>query len=72
MCLYRKTLTFYRVSRDFEVKISDASFSYDMYPDEYLENNGRYQPVRWMAPESLRQGFYDSKSDVVSSLPQNL
>ncbi|XP_060577183.1 tyrosine-protein kinase transmembrane receptor Ror-like [Ruditapes philippinarum] len=52
------------VSRDFEVKISDASFSYDLYPDEYLHSNGRYQPVRWMSPESLRQGFYDAKSDV--------
>ncbi|XP_060577177.1 ephrin type-A receptor 3-like [Ruditapes philippinarum] len=54
------------VSRDFEVKISDASFSYDLYPDEYFHSNGRYQPVRWMAPESLRQGFYDAKSDVWS------
>ncbi|XP_053406726.1 tyrosine-protein kinase TXK-like isoform X2 [Mercenaria mercenaria] len=54
------------VSRDFEVKISDASFSFDLYPDEYLESIGRYQPIRWMAPESLRQGFYDTKSDVWS------
>ena len=57
---------FSRVESNGSVKIGDASFSWDLYPDEYLLQNERYQPVRWMAPESLRQtGFYSSKTDVV-------
>ncbi|XP_050397580.1 uncharacterized protein LOC126815730 [Patella vulgata] len=49
-------------------KIADASFSYDFYPTEYMHDTlkNRYLPVRWMAPESLSNGFYDSKSDVWS------
>ena len=39
---------------------------YDLYPEEYLYQHNGYVPVRWMAPESLRQaGFYHSKSDIV-------
>ncbi|XP_067657900.1 uncharacterized protein [Haliotis asinina] len=50
------------------VKITDAAFSWDFYPNEYMYDNqrDRYLPVRWMAPESLSTGFYDSKSDVWS------
>ena len=72
----RHTLNFYnsifffnfnRVESNELVKIGDSSFSWDLYPDEYLLQNDRYQPVRWMAPESLKQpGFYSSKTDVVS------
>ena len=60
------THLFFRVESNGSVKIGDSSFSWDLYPDEYLLQNDRYQPVRWMAPESLRQtGFYSSKTDVV-------
>ncbi|XP_071089652.1 uncharacterized protein [Haliotis cracherodii] len=50
------------------VKITDAAFSWDFYPNEYMYDNqrDRYLPVRWMAPESLSTGFYDGKSDVWS------
>ncbi|XP_046558158.1 uncharacterized protein LOC124267286 [Haliotis rubra] len=50
------------------VKITDAAFSWDFYPNEYMYDSqrDRYLPVRWMAPESLSTGFYDSKSDVWS------
>ena len=52
------------------VKVGDGSFSYDLYPDEYMfdKQKDRHIPVRWMAPESLQSGFYDTKSDIVSSL----
>ncbi|KAL4232275.1 hypothetical protein ACF0H5_009849 [Mactra antiquata] len=52
------------VDADDVVKVGDASFAYDLYKDEYFHSNGRYQPIRWMAPECLKQGFYDLKTDV--------
>ena len=53
---------------DGHIKISDASFSWNLYPDEYMydKDKQRYLPVRWMAKESLTMGFYDISSDVVS------
>ncbi|KAK6185769.1 hypothetical protein SNE40_007926 [Patella caerulea] len=56
------------VDKSDTAKIADASFSYDFYPAEYMHDSSknRYLPVRWMAPESLSNGFYDSKTDVWS------
>ena len=50
------------------VKLADASFSWDFYSDEYVydENRERYLPLRWMTPESITSGYYDSRTDVVS------
>ncbi|KAK7109536.1 hypothetical protein V1264_013564 [Littorina saxatilis] len=50
------------------VKISDAAFSWDLYGDEYVYDGARerYMPVRWMAPESLADGYYDKRTDVWS------
>ena len=49
------------------IKISDSSFSWNLYPTEYMydEVRQRYLPVRWMALESLKMGYYDISSDVV-------
>ncbi|KAK3094847.1 hypothetical protein FSP39_007001 [Pinctada imbricata] len=48
------------------VQITDASFSWDLYSNEYMydERRERYLPVRWMALESLKAGFYDKNSDI--------
>ncbi|KAH9524886.1 hypothetical protein Btru_028172 [Bulinus truncatus] len=50
------------------VKLSDASFSWDFFPDEYVYDGQRerYLPLRWMAPESLSDGYYDKRTDVWS------
>ncbi|XP_061178337.1 tyrosine-protein kinase RYK-like [Saccostrea echinata] len=50
------------------VQVTDAAFSWNLYPEEYMYDNRRekYLPVRWMAPESLTAGFYDKSSDVWS------
>ncbi|GFN90538.1 hepatocyte growth factor receptor [Plakobranchus ocellatus] len=50
------------------VKLSDASFSWDLYPNEYMydESRERHLPIRWMAPESLQDGYYDMRTDVWS------
>nr|KAG5698064.1 hypothetical protein BaRGS_016712 [Batillaria attramentaria] len=51
-----------------EVKITDAAFSWDFYEKEYVYDSARerYMPLRWMAPESLQDGYYDMRSDVWS------
>ncbi|KAL8622355.1 hypothetical protein ACOMHN_041683 [Nucella lapillus] len=50
------------------VKIADASFSWDFYGDEYVYDSARerHMPLRWMAPESLTDGYYDMRTDVWS------
>ncbi|XP_059151406.1 uncharacterized protein LOC131937784 isoform X2 [Physella acuta] len=50
------------------VKLSDAAFSWDFYPNEYVydEQRERYLPLRWMAPESLTDGYYEMRTDVWS------
>ncbi|EYC15628.1 hypothetical protein Y032_0036g3259 [Ancylostoma ceylanicum] len=49
------------------VKIGDFGMARDIYYHEYYKPNGkRLMPVRWMAPESLRDGTFDMKSDVWS------
>ncbi|KAJ8317482.1 hypothetical protein KUTeg_005386, partial [Tegillarca granosa] len=56
------------VTDDGTVKICDASFSWDLFPKEYMydKKKERYIPVRWMAPECLQSSFYDKKTDVWS------
>ncbi|CAJ0600209.1 unnamed protein product [Cylicocyclus nassatus] len=49
------------------VKIGDFGMARDIYYHEYYKPNGkRLMPVRWMAPESLKDGTFDMKSDVWS------
>ncbi|ESO96833.1 hypothetical protein LOTGIDRAFT_56170, partial [Lottia gigantea] len=56
------------VSQDSLIKISDSAYSHDFFPTEYMLDltKNRYLPIRWMAPESIKFGFYDIKSDVWS------
>ena len=55
---------------DGTVKISDSSFSWNLYPIEYMydEQRHRYLPIRWMALECLEMGYYDISSDVVGRI----
>lgn len=57
-----------RVDKSDVVKITDAAFAWDFYGDEYVYDSARerYLPTRWMAPESLTDGYYDMRTDVVS------
>ncbi|XP_078312981.1 uncharacterized protein LOC111134583 [Crassostrea virginica] len=56
------------VDEDGNAKVTDAAFSWNLYPEDYMydQRRGKYLPVRWMAPESLTAGFYDTASDVWS------
>jgi len=55
------------VSNDETVKIGDFGMARDIYYHEYYKPAGkRLMPVRWMAPESLKDGKFTVKSDVWS------
>lgn len=53
------------VDENLVMKIADFGLSRDVHSTNYYrkKTNGRV-PVRWMAPESLFDSFYDTKSDV--------
>ncbi|RWS21104.1 insulin receptor-like protein, partial [Leptotrombidium deliense] len=55
------------VSSDMTVKIGDFGMTRDIYETDYYRKGGiGFLPVRWMAPESLKDGVFTSQSDVWS------
>ncbi|XP_054837014.1 insulin receptor-like isoform X1 [Eublepharis macularius] len=55
------------VAEDFTVKIGDFGMTRDIYETDYYRKGGKgLLPVRWMAPESLKDGVFTSYSDVWS------
>ena len=53
------------------IKIADFGLSEDIYSKNYFRQSGSDKsvklPVKWMAPESLSDGVFSEKSDVVGS-----
>nr|AYV97262.1 insulin-like peptide receptor [Sinonovacula constricta] len=55
------------VAEDLTVKIGDFGMTRDIYETDYYRKGNRgLLPVRWMAPESLKDGIFTSMSDVWS------
>ncbi|KAL1449283.1 hypothetical protein WDU94_000490 [Cyamophila willieti] len=55
------------VADDLTVKVGDFGMTRDIYETEYYRKGSRgFLPVRWMAPESLKDGVFTSCSDVWS------
>nr|AVT56261.1 insulin receptor 2 [Boisea trivittata] len=55
------------VREDLVVKIGDFGMTRDVYETDYYRKGNRgLLPIRWMAPESLNDGVFTSKSDVWS------
>ena len=55
-----------RVDKDLTVKIADFGLTRDIYCDDYyrMGHNAKV-PIKWMPPESIHDGYYDQKTDVV-------
>ena len=64
----------YRIDENFVVKVADLGLSADVYSRNYFKNREGDEetetltkfPIRWMALESLNDGMFNEKSDVVS------
>ena len=58
-----------RIDIHFVIKIADFGLSEDVYAKNYFRQSGSDKsiklPVKWMAPESLSDGVFSEKSDVV-------
>lgn len=55
------------VSEDMIVKIGDFGMTRDIYETDYYRKGTKgLLPVRWMSPESLKDGVFTSSSDVFS------
>lgn len=55
------------VAEDLTVKIGDFGMTRDIYETDYYRKGTKgLLPVRWMAPESLKDGVFTSSSDVWS------
>ncbi|XP_061387205.1 insulin-like receptor [Musca vetustissima] len=55
------------VAADLTVKIGDFGMTRDIYENDYYRKGSKgLLPVRWMSPESLKDGVYSSASDVFS------
>jgi len=56
-----------RVDGYYFVKIADFGMSRDVYSQDYyrMGDMSKPLPMKWMAVESLKEGKYTSKSDVV-------
>ena len=60
---------FVRISQDFVIKLADFGLSEDVYSRNYFrqgeEDTAVKLPVKWMALESLQDGIFSEKTDVV-------
>ncbi|CAG2215155.1 HGFR [Mytilus edulis] len=56
-----------RMDENLKVKVADFGLARDIYTKNYYSSdNKKMLPVKWMAPESLENGTYSTKSDVWS------
>ena len=64
--LYTKVQYISRVDENLSIKVADFGLARDIYSTEYyrVEQHATL-PVKWMPLESLMDGYFDEKTDVV-------
>ena len=63
------SMYFYRVDERLSIKVADFGLARDVYSTEYYRVEQHVVlPVKWMSLESLMDGYFDEKTDVVSYL----
>ena len=70
--LYGNQLVLFRLDGSGSIKVGDFGLAEDVYARGYFRQDkfdAIKVPYRWMAPESLRDGLFSEKSDVVSQFP---
>ena len=56
----------YRVDEKMTIRVADFGLTKDVYSTEYYRAEKHAKlPVKWMSLESLLDGYFDEKSDVV-------
>ena len=61
-----------RLDQNYVIKVADFGLSENIYTKSYFQQEvtaGVELPIKWMAYESLTDGIFSEKSDVVSSRP---
>ena len=59
-------ISHHRVDESLGIKVADFGLTRDIYSTEYYRiEKHTTLPVKWMALESLLDGYFDEKTDVV-------
>ena len=65
----------YRLDQNYVIKVADFGLSENTYTTDYFRQKktaGIKLPMKWMAYESLTDGIFSEKTDVVSVVPCTL
>ena len=55
------------LTEEYEAKVADFGLARDVYGDgQYVKTGGGRVPIKWMAPESIQDQIYTTRSDVWS------
>ena len=76
-CVMQKFHGLHRIDAHFLIKITDFGLSEDVFEKNYFRQGSHIGesvklPVKWMAPESLSDGHFSEKSDVVQPFLHSL
>ena len=57
---------YYRIDDKLSIRVADFGLTRDVYSSEYYRADKHVTlPVKWMSLESLLDGYFDEKTDVV-------
>lgn len=56
------------VSSNFTVKIADLGIGHDLYEQDYYDNGSQLLPIRWMAPELLKESSMGPEFSLASDI----